>query len=154
MGAPKGNQYALGNNGGHPMKFKTVEELQKKIDAYFESCWQDIIVRDKIGNVAFDADGQPIRDRQQVAPYTVSGLAVYLETTRETLLDYENVYKEFSSTIKKAKEKIKAYTEAALFTIKNPAGAIFNLKANWGFQDTQKVDVNLTTLAATLKDLE
>jgi hypothetical protein len=70
------------------------------------------------------------------------------------LLDYQNNYQEYSDTVTRAKEKIKEYAECALYTIKNPAGAIFNLKANWGMQDTQKIDVNLTTLANTLKDLD
>lgn len=36
MAAPKGNKYALGNNGGRPPHYKTVEELQSAINDYFE----------------------------------------------------------------------------------------------------------------------
>ena len=37
--APKGNQYAVGNKGGRPPIFKTVQELDQAINEYFESCF-------------------------------------------------------------------------------------------------------------------
>jgi len=41
MAAAIGNQYALGNKGGEKgLKFKSVEELQKKIDSFFDSCYE------------------------------------------------------------------------------------------------------------------
>jgi len=151
---------------GRPLKFATVGELQTKIDQYFESCWQDRLVRDNKGNVVMGNDGKPLHEKAQVKPYAITGLAVALDTTRETLLDYQNsvfgeklikdneeLFKGLSDAIKRAKETIKEYAESSLYTIKNPAGAIFNLKANWGFQDTQKVDLNVKSLADTLKDL-
>jgi hypothetical protein len=157
MPAPLGNKNAVGNNGGRPLKFQSVDELEEKINAYFESCWRDIIVRDKNGFVILDEDGQPVKDRQQVEPYTLTGLAVFLDCDSGLLSDYNDREDsngvEFLPTLKRARDKIKAYAEQSLWKVKNPAGIIFNLKANWGMQDTQKIDVNLTTLAATLKDL-
>lgn len=50
---------------GRPKKFDSVSEMQKKIDEYFES-------RDKAG-----------------LGYTITGLALGLGMTRETLLQYE-----------------------------------------------------------------
>lgn len=91
---------------GRPLKFGSVEEMQEKIDAYFEEC-----------DVKED-------------PYTITGLALALDTSRETLLDYEDK-DEFSDTVKKAKLKCENYAEKFLFKGKNVVGSIFNLKNNY-----------------------
>lgn len=110
---------------GRPPKFESVEQLQNLIDAYFESCWE-------INN-----DGKNI----QVRPYTITGLANALDTTRETLLDYQEK-DEFSDTIKRAKSIVEQYVEEYLFTGKNQTGAIFNLKNNYkGWKDKTEQDV-------------
>jgi hypothetical protein len=96
------------NKGGRPKKFKSVAELEKKIAAYFAEC---------------DA-----RDR----PYTVTGLALALDTTRKTLCDFEN-YPEFSNAIKRAKTRVEMFAEERLFS-SNCTGAIFALK-NFGWRD-------------------
>lgn len=122
--------------GGRPLKFPTVEILQKKIDDYFASCWRK----------EYDANGNPLTNpetgeyvKKQTAPYTVSGLAVYLGTFRATLMDYTE-RDEYYNTIKEAKEKCYAYVEDYLFTGKNPVGAIFSLKNNYGWTDVTKID--------------
>lgn len=101
---------------GRPLKY-TVEELEKKINDYFEYC-------DKTGK-----------------PYTVTGLAVFLGTSRETLLDYEG-RPAFTDAIQKAKEKCKAYAEEYLFSGKNPTGAIFSLTNNYGWVNKQHQQVD------------
>lgn len=116
-----------------PLKFKSVEELQEKIDNYFESCWEE------------DDDGK----RKQVKPYTVTGLANYLDTTRETLLDYEK-RDEFSDTIKRAKSKCEQFAEEYLFTGKNTAGAIFNLINNYKRWENKK-NTDLTSKGESIK---
>lgn len=109
--------------------FRSEKALQKAIDAYFESCYQTI---EKEGAEPY---------RIQIRPFTVSGLAYFLGTSRETLLDYQkkDVY---SDTIKKAKAKILTYAEEQLFRTQQVAGVIFNLKNNWGWQDKSEVNVN------------
>ena len=103
------------NPGGRPLKFKTNKELQEKIDAYFIFC-------DEFNK-----------------PYTVSGLADFLDTDRITLIRYEN-RDAFSNTIKKAKQKIEAqFEERALFGKYNPAIAIFLMKNNFGYTDKTEV---------------
>lgn len=133
---------------GRPLKFESVEELEKKIQEYFESCtkeeWTDIDERDEEGNFIYEdvVDEKDPRVLGKVKqkhikrlvfwkPISVTGLAVALDTTRETLLDYqENA--EFSDTIKKAKQFIENYVEEGLLGGKiNPAAGIFNLKNNW-----------------------
>lgn len=128
--------------GGRPLKFQSVEELKIKIDDYFKSCW-----RKKL-----DMFGTPIKDKEtgehvleQFKPFTISGLAVGLNTSRETLMNYEDKG-EYFDTIKAAKEKCYAYTEESLFVGKNPSGAIFSLKNNYGWVDKQEIAAtNLNT---------
>ena len=141
MAAPKGNKYAVGNSGGRPLKFKSVEELQAKIDAYYESCYQNLIVRDNKGNIVMDENDKPVFDRVCVEPICITGLALALDCDRDTLLNYENK-EEFFGTIRRAKLYCQSFAEKHLFTAKNPAGAIFNLKNNYGWKDVTQTDVN------------
>jgi len=101
---------------GRPLKFQSLEKLQQDIDNYFKEC------------------------DEQKRPYTITGLAYALDTSRETLLDYEEK-SEYSDTIKKAKERCQRYVEEYLFTGKNTAGAIFNLVNNYGWQNKQNTDI-------------
>lgn len=105
--------------GGRPYKFKTVEEIKTAIDRYFAEC-----------------------DKTQ-EPYTITGLAMALDTSRKVLLDYETKYdevfgEELSDAVKKAKQKIeKAYE---LRNIKQGRGGdIFALK-NFGWRDKQEIE--------------
>lgn len=107
---------------GRPPKFESKEQLQNLIDLYFISC------QDEKG--------------EWKKPPTITGLANALDTTRETLLNYEDK-EEFSDTIKRAKEQVHQYVEEYLFTGKNQTGAIFNLKNNYGWKD--KTETDLTT---------
>src|SRR5690606_33171622 len=77
----------------------------------------------------------------QKEPFTISGLAVFLETDRKTLLNYEE-REEFFHTIKSAKARIEYFTEKQLYnsSAKNMTGIIFNLKNNYGWQDKQEVE--------------
>lgn len=106
----------MSNKGGRPLKFKSKKELEKKIEAYFKNC-----------------------DESKM-PYTTTGLALWLDTTRHTLLDYEEKDK-YSHTIKKAKLKIECYAENELFRHAGQVvGIIFNLKNNWEWVDKQEID--------------
>jgi hypothetical protein len=129
---------------GRPLKFKDVKTLQEKIDEYFASCWIQKI--DMYGNPIFVKDSKGKKTETAVMvqnkPYTITGLAVFLDTSRETLINYE-IRKKFFDTIKRAKEKCHGYAEESLFIGKNPTGAIFNLKNNYGWHD--KTETDLTT---------
>ena len=145
-----------------PLKFKSVEELTKRIDEYFASLYD--YARDMWGNRLKDKDYKP-QDGDEDNPFagwvmkkvkvaTVTGLAVYLDTTRDTLMDYENgtyddrdadgnvielteVEQEYndqvakySDTIKRAKQMIYEDTEQQLYKSGASTGAIFSLKTN------------------------
>lgn len=154
---------------GRPLKFKTVKELQDKINAYFADCdphpeqvvyfeWHEIEVEstDNKGEVASRKVRDQTRPPKEIVMwdiskqkhYTITGLAMALNTTRETLLDYENK-DEYSDTIKKAKSKIENYVENNLFG-SNVTGPIFNLKNNYGWRDKTEQDLHVKELPKPL----
>lgn len=118
-------------SGGRPVKYKTPEEMQIIIDDYFDRCIAQVF--DKNLNKTVEVI---------VEPPTVSGLAYELNMTREGLVYYE-AKDEFTDTIKRAKQRIQKYVERSLFTAKNPAGSIFNLKNNYGWVDKQDINVDV-----------
>jgi len=124
---------------GRPLKFKTVEELQSKIDAYFESCYANVIVKDKDGHAVIDMDGNIIRELQQVEPFTITGLALALDTSREGLLNYQD-REEYFDTVTRAKLKCENYAEKQLYLAKSANGPTFALR-NFGWDDTRKIDL-------------
>jgi hypothetical protein len=131
---------------GRPLKFQDVEELKKKIDAYFADCdphmeevteWVE--ARGKDGQLKKDDNGLNYlvevthRVMTKQKPYTITGLAVWLDTSRETLLDYQE-RPEYSDTIKAAKDKCEEFWEQMLIGA-NATGPIFNLKNNYNWKD-------------------
>jgi len=115
---------------GRPLKFKTVKGLKTKITKYFKEC------------------------EEKKKPLTITGLALALDTNRQTLLEYEGEVEGrekkdplFADTIKKAKLMCENFAEERLFSGGTVAGVIFNLKNNYGWKDESKVehsgDVNI-----------
>ena len=102
---------------GRPRKYKTVKALKKAIDAYFDMCAEESI------------------------PLTITGLALALGfIERKSLIDNEGYSGEFLHTLKKAKLMVQNYAETFLYTGKTVAGAIFNLKCNYGWEDKQIIE--------------
>lgn len=103
------------NKIGRPLKFKSVEEMQLAILKYFAECDENDI------------------------PYTVTGLALALDTSRKVLVEYQGK-DEYSNTIKRAKLMCENYAERHLFVGKSGVtGAIFSLKNNYGWVDKQEI---------------
>ena len=92
--------------------------MQKAIDEYFREC---------------DTNNEP---------YTVTGLALALDMTREGLIHYANK-DGFTDTIKKAKQRVEAYIEKKMYG-NNVTGLIFNLKNNFGWVDRQEIEQHNT----------
>ena len=71
--------------------------------------------------------------------------------SRKQLIEYEKK-DEFRNAIKKAKLMVEHYLELLLLNAKNPVGAIFNLKCNYGWEDKQFIEhsgeVSLSGLVA------
>jgi hypothetical protein len=119
------------DKGGRPLKFKTKQALEERINEYFNSCFEP----------AFTKSGEPMIDFKtgeqmmwQSKPFTMSGLAYYLDIDRKTLYNYGKKEK-FFPTIKRAKARVEAYVEEQLFRPQIAAGVIFNLKNNFGWCD-------------------
>lgn len=99
--------------GGRPPKYTKVEEIQERIDQYFEEC--------KLNN----------------KPYTITGLGLALDMSRQDLINYSKK-DEFFDTIKKAKMRVENYLEERLINDTSTTGIIFNLKNNYGWKDKQE----------------
>lgn len=101
---------------GRPLKFESPEILEEKINEYFAKC---------------EAKGEkPL----------ITELALFLDTTRETLCDYRDK-DAYSDSIKKAKLRCQVALERNLVEGKvNPTGTIFNLKNNYGWRDKTEVE--------------
>lgn len=140
------------NKVGCPPMYKTPEEMQKKIDAYFESCKGEYITDDD-GNLMTDKYGNPVKTKER--PLTITGLALAIGfTSRQALLNYEGK-PEFVDTIKKAKAIVEQYAEERLFDKDGVNGAKFNLSNNFkGWSERQQIDsnVNLAPVVFTGSD--
>lgn len=128
--------------GGRPLEFKTVEELQAKIDEYFEWCDNRI-------KTIFDEKTNKELVINYPAPYTMSGLARRLGIDRKTLVNYSH-RDEFFPAIRAARERVHEDVETRLMDTRNEKGAIFNLKNNFGWKDES---VNKTDLTSKGKPL-
>lgn len=106
---------AENNKVGRPLKYKNKEEIDQAIKAYFERC---------------EESGKPL---------TMSGLAVWLDMDRRSLVNYGN-REEFFLSIKRARAMIEASTEERMLMNElNVTGAIFSLKNNYGWVDKQEI---------------
>ena len=116
------------NKGGHPMKWNSPQELQTSIDGYY------------------------IWTKENDMHITVTGLAWWLDTSRLTLINYENCdtngwlgrctsedKREYINTIKRAKRIIEMNYEELLYDNKKTTGAIFTLKNNYAWCDKQEI---------------
>ena len=103
---------------GRPLKFENIDELTQKIDEYFNNT--------------------PIEE------WTITGLAIALDTFRKVLIDYENGKyddedRDFSNTIKKAKHLVENSYELDLKK-HGRSGTIFALK-NFDWKDKNETDI-------------
>ena len=104
---------------GRPKIFNDVKEVEEKINAYFNYC------------------------EEKEKPYTMSGLAYYLDISRQTLVNYSN-QDQFFDTIKKARDRVQMQLEEnALSNKANPTFTIFNLKNNFDWKDSNEVKTNV-----------
>jgi hypothetical protein len=98
---------------GRPLKFKDPAELEEAAEEYFT---------------------QRVAENK---PITITGLAYHLDTTRQTLCDYEGK-DEFTDTVKRMKLRCEMYAEEQLYEGK-ATGPIFALK-NFGWKDSQDIN--------------
>ena len=122
-----------GEPNGRPLKFKTVAELEKMIKEYFDYCDNRIV------EVHSEKTGE-VFGLNKPAPYTISGLALYLGFCEvKSLHDYEK-RGEFLHAIKGARIRIEAQDEERLKEGIGGAGLIFVTKNRHGWTDKQQVE--------------
>jgi len=100
------------NKGGRPKKFQSVEELDKKIEEFFEFC------------------------KTENKSVTITRLARFLEVNRRTILRWKD--DELCPSVKKALAACEEYAEDRLFSSQQCTGAIFTLKNNYGWRDVKE----------------
>lgn len=124
----------MAHPGGRPLAFKSVEELQAKIDEYFDYCDSRIKqVHSKEGESYAVANPEP---------YTMSGLAYALGIDRKTLINYKRKDEKYFHTINRARARVEAdidrrMSDKETFT----PGLIFNAKVNFDWVDQTNIDV-------------
>ena len=138
--------------GGRPPFYKSLPELQEKIDAYFESCWVDKVIE----TITKDGTCTMSTVRYQQRPYTVMGLVLGLGfTTRQALANYA-AKPEFMDAIKGARSKIEMNVEELMLEGKNAAGPIFWLKNNAEekYRDKTETEHTITSIEDVLRAID
>lgn len=138
----------LNPSKGGGRRYLTPEHLQCMVDEYWESCMGPTF--DKWGNLVKDEQGHIVKT--QVKPFTLSGLALklgvstqtlkkYREGKLDTLLDEMKAETEdhltFSRVVLQAKQVIEAYAEGRLYDRDGSNGARFVLDCIYGWVDRQ-----------------
>ena len=121
--------------------YTSVEEIQEKIEAYFEECK---------GKVLTDGEGNPVLGkndaviRYDAKPLTITGLALALGfNSRQSLLNYQDK-EEFMDTITRAKAIVEEYAESRLFDKDGANGAKFSLANNFeGWKEKQSIEADV-----------
>ena len=126
---------------GRPLMYESAEEMQEKIDEYFESCKGEVL-KDAEGNVLTNKYGEPITVGAK--PLTITGLALALGfNSRTSLLNYQGK-EEFMNTITRAKARVEAYAEERLFDKDGANGAKFSLANNFeGWKEKQSIEADV-----------
>lgn len=132
---------------GRPRQYETVEDLEEVIKDYFKSCWVDKVTE------TTDKDGTCTMSTvtYQNRPYTVTGLALHLNLTRQGLLNYQ-ARPEFVDAITRAKQTVEMGYEETLFS-KFANGASFGLKENFGWKDVQHQRISFDPASLTDEEL-
>lgn len=121
------------NPVGRPLTYKTVDELQKAIDEYFDYCDNRI-------KQIYTKEGETVAITHP-APYTMSGLARALGLSRQALSEYSHK-EQFGDAIKAARDRVQEDIETRLMETSNQSGAIFNLKNNFGWKDKTESEIS------------
>ena len=137
-------QGRLNPTKGQKRRFVSPEHLQSVVNEYFESCNGPLF--DRYGNLVYDKDGH--LGKTQVEPWTMSGLALYLNVSTNTLKQYKlsridslldemkvdtDDYMTFSGVVLRAKQKIEGYAEKRLYDRDGQQGARFVLDNCFGW---------------------
>ena len=132
---------------GRPLLFKTPEELEEKINAYFDYCDEgrkSTVVTPK---------GQVVEQIKPI-PYTVEGLADWLDCDTRTIRNYGKS-EAFFPTVSRAKTKIMSnMVERGLTNEYNAKALHLVLQAmDQAYNPTQHIEVTAETVEQRLRRL-
>ena len=123
---------------GRPLIYKTVHEMQKAIDQFFDDCAGTMLTDKDTGEPVLNKYDEPIY--LGAKPPTVTGLALALGfNSRQALLNYQD-RPEFNDAVTRAKARCQAYAESRLFDRDGSNGAKFSLQNNFGWADKQEIE--------------
>ena len=115
---------------GRKPTFRSAEEMQEKIDAYFASCEPELL-RDGDGTPMLNKNGEPVYVGGR--PMTIQGLALALGfTSRQSLINYK-AKREFVDTVTRARLRVEQYAAERLFDRDAQRGAQFTLAYGFGY---------------------
>lgn len=138
------------NKGGRPPIFSTTEELENKVNEYFniETCPDKRMVILK----SFE-EGEKGEYVDHVPHYTITGLAMHLGfESRQSIYDYIKRSDEFSYIIKRACLRVENNYEVMLTEKGIGAGMIFALK-NMKWVDKQEIEQKVTEVPLIQDDV-
>ena len=120
------------------IKYKTSTEFREHVDEYFEHCLE------RSRKLSIGKDGEEYyRDVvQQIKPFTMTGLSVWLEVSKNLLKPLGERGADFRAVIDYARKRCENFAEEHLFSGKNATGAIFSLKNCYGWHDTHKQEIS------------
>ena len=133
MAAPKGNLFAIGNNGGQPPIFKTPQELHDKIAEYLN--YEDGMKKPD----QYSKMGKGI--------YTLSGCALFLGfASKSSMDDQAKRDEEFSNVISRFKLFMVHWNEQKMYWGGTYPAAQFWLRNHGGYteESTQNQNQRLT----------
>lgn len=121
---------------GRPRKYNSAAALQRAVNLYFMSIsTRRPVVIDDLAVV--DEAGEPLLQTIWLRPPTVAGLCRHLGIDRSTWANYcdKEQYPEYQDVTGGARIIMEEYLEEELLTRDKPNGVIFNLRANYGWND-------------------
>jgi len=119
---------------GRPPKWDDPDRMEEAIDAYFAKCDTRIIP-----TLVNRPKGKVLLRVPRPEPYTIQGLAVFLDLTTDGLYKYGKK-PAFVLTIKRARAVIEANAVMHMLDGDGPvAGQIFNLKNNYHWTDRREI---------------
>lgn len=156
------------SKGNTRPKYLTAEQLEARINEYWESCMGP--TWDKNGNLLRDSYGNVVK--VQTCPYTVSGLALYLGISTQTLKEYKegkvetlldemradtDDVKTFASVVSQARQRIESYAERRLYDRDGQRGGQFVLDNCFKWYEGRtaaEIDKTYTEIKKMLEELE
>lgn len=152
------------NNGlvrAETKKFPTPEHLRARCDEYFATCHG--VLRNSKGEPLRKGDGTYLLG--QIKPYTISGLARYLQIKTDHLKKYHlGVYddpgfdvrnEQFSTVLDDAIQRIEQYVEEQLYSRDSSFGAKFCLSSGFNWNTPKELaEINSLIVQGELKKAE